>query len=250
MIRALVERLPIMITPRWVEVEAQPIAIDDLLAYLVQALDVELPPGGAVVEIGGAERVSYGSLMREYARQRGLRRAMLRVPVLSPRLSSLWLGLVTPIYARVGRELIESIRHASVVRDPSAARLFAVRPRGMRAAIAAALRHEEREIAESRWFDAFSSSGEARGWAGVHFRNGTDRLPWCRAGREPARIRPGDAARHARRARASSRAPQPVAAHEVPSGPAPPKWCSLARAAERGADPPPGRPVGGAPGGA
>ncbi len=170
MIRALVERLPIMITPRWVDVEAQPIAVEDLLAYLIAAQDVPLE-GSRVLEIGGADRVSYGDLMREYARQRGLRRAMIRVPVLTPRLSSLWLGLVTPIYARVGRKLIESIKHPSVARDTAALDLFPLRPRGMPEAIAAALINEENEIAESSWYDAFSSGWEARSWAGVRFRN-------------------------------------------------------------------------------
>ncbi|MFN0007871.1 MAG: SDR family oxidoreductase [Planctomycetota bacterium] len=170
MIRALVERLPVMITPRWVAVEAQPIAIEDLLDYLVEALNVPLE-ASRVFEIGGADRVSYGDLMREYARQRGLRRIMIRVPVLTPRLSSLWLGLVTPLYARVGRKLIESIKHPSVVRDLAALEAFAVRPRGMRAAVAAAVRNEEREFAESRWSDAFSSGGDARSWAGVRFGN-------------------------------------------------------------------------------
>lgn len=170
LIRALVERLPVMITPRWVEVEAQPIAVDDLLAYLVAALDVPLAQS-RVFEIGGADRVSYGDLMREYARQRGLRRAMVRVPVLTPRLSSLWLGLVTPLYARVGRKLIESIKHPTIVRDPSALGVFSVQPRGSREAIAAAIRNEDREIAESRWYDAFSSAGEGRNWAGVRFGN-------------------------------------------------------------------------------
>jgi hypothetical protein len=153
-----------------VDVEAQPIAIDDLLDYLVQALEVPLAES-RVLEIGGADRVSYGDLMREYARQRGLKRLMLRVPVLTPHLSSLWLGLVTPLYARVGRKLIESIRHPTVVRDPSALGVFALRPRGMRAAIAAAITNEEHEFAESRWTDAFSAAGDARTWAGVRFRN-------------------------------------------------------------------------------
>lgn len=170
MVRALVERLPVMITPRWVDVQAQPIAIDDLLDYLVAALDAPLERS-RVFEIGGADQVSYGDLMREFARQRGLRRVMLRVPVLTPRLSSLWLGLVTPVYARVGRKLVESIRHPTVVRDLSARDAFAVRPRGMPEAIAAALRNEERELAETRWFDAVSSGGEAREWAGTRFRN-------------------------------------------------------------------------------
>jgi uncharacterized protein YbjT (DUF2867 family) len=169
MIRALVERLPVMITPRWVEVEAQPISIDDLLAYLVAALSVPLEES-RVFEIGGADRVSYGDIMREYARQRGLRRVMIPVPFLTPRLSSLWLGLVTPLYARVGRKLIESIKHPTVVRDPAAQQVFSLQPRGMREAIASALRNEERETAETRWYDAFSS-GEGRNWAGVRFHN-------------------------------------------------------------------------------
>jgi hypothetical protein len=170
MVRALVERLPFMITPRWVDVEAQPIAVEDLLAYLLEALEVPLEDS-RVVEIGGADRVSYGDLMREYARQRGLKRRMIRVPVLTPRLSSLWLGLVTPIYARIGRKLVESIRHPTVVRDDAALKMFAIRPRGMSAAVEDAIRNEEREIAESHWFDAFSSGGEARNWVRVRFHN-------------------------------------------------------------------------------
>lgn len=170
MIRSLVERLPIMITPRWVEVKAQPIAIDDLLDYLVGAMEAPLKES-RVFEIGGADRISYGDLMREYARQRGLRRIMIRVPVLSPRLSSLWLGLVTPIYARVGRKLIASIKNASVVHDEASLEFFSVKPRSMREAVEAAMRNEEREFTESSWFDAFSSGDNSRGWAGVQFRN-------------------------------------------------------------------------------
>jgi uncharacterized protein YbjT (DUF2867 family) len=158
MIRALVERLPAMITPRWVHVMAQPIAIDDLLQYLVEALDVPLSDS-RIVEIGGSDQVSYRELMREYGRQRGLARVMIPVPLLTPRLSSLWLGLVTPLYARVGRRLIESITNSSVVRDPDGMRAFRVRPMGVRDAIAAALRNEDREFAASHWFDARSSAG-------------------------------------------------------------------------------------------
>jgi uncharacterized protein YbjT (DUF2867 family) len=170
MVRALVERLPVMITPRWVEVEAQPIAVDDLIEYLVAALDVPLPES-RVFEIGGADRFSYGDIMREYARQRGLRRVMIRVPFLTPRLSSLWLGLVTPLYARVGRKLIESIKHPSIVHDTTAREIFPTQPLGMREAIAAAIRNEDREFAETNWYDAYSSGGESRNWAGVRFGN-------------------------------------------------------------------------------
>lgn len=168
MIRALTERLPVMITPRWVAMPAQPIAISDLLEYLVAAVDLPIT-GNPIYEIGGADRVSYGDLLREYARQRGLRRLMIRVPVLTPRLSSLWLGLVTPLYARVGRKLVDSICYATVVHDDAALRDFAIRPLGYRAAIAAALRREDHEFAATRWSDALSSSGPTRDWGGTRF---------------------------------------------------------------------------------
>lgn len=168
MVRALVERLPVMITPRWVSVPAQPIGIDDLLQYLVAGLELNVS-GNQIYEIGGSDRVSYRDLMREYARQRGLRRLMISVPVLTPRLSSLWLGLVTPLYARIGRKLIDSIKHPSVCSDDAALTAFPIRPKGVREAIASAMRHEDREFAETRWSDALSAAGTARGWAGVRF---------------------------------------------------------------------------------
>ena len=144
MIRSLVERLPVMVTPRWVNVTAQPIAIDDLLQYLSAALDLKTDDH-AIFEIGGPDSVSYGDLMREYARQRQLRRLMIPVPLLTPRLSSLWLGLVTPLYARIGRKLIDSIRHPTVVRDSAARQTFPhIRPQGVREAIANALGNEGR----------------------------------------------------------------------------------------------------------
>ena len=158
MIRALVERLPIMICPRWVAVETQPVAVEDLIAYLVAALD--LARGAErIYEIGGPDRVTYGDLMREYARQRGLKRVLIPVPLLTPRLSSLWLGLVTPLYARVGRKLVDSLRNPTVVRDPAALEAFRVRPRGAREAIARALANEDEAFARTRWSDAVSSSG-------------------------------------------------------------------------------------------
>ncbi len=156
MIRALVERLPVMITPRWVNTGTQPIAIEDVIAYLKQAVDLEIGASG-IVEVGGADQVTYLELMKEYARQRGLKRWMIPVPVLSPRLSSLWLGLVTPVYARVGRELVDSLRNETVVRDRSANDLFSVRPLGCHESLQRALTNEDREFAETRWSDAFSS---------------------------------------------------------------------------------------------
>ncbi|MGE3958124.1 MAG: SDR family oxidoreductase [Vicinamibacterales bacterium] len=168
MIRALVERLPVMICPRWVGTAAQPIGIDDLLAYLLAALD--LPDNGdRIFEMGGADRASYGDLMREYARQRGLRRAMISVPLLTPRLSSLWLALVTPIYARIGRELIEGLRNRSVVQDPSALDVFPIRPARLAESIARAIRNEDRDFALTRWSDAVQSGGGPRPLVSARF---------------------------------------------------------------------------------
>lgn len=168
MIRSLVERLPVMITPKWVKVPAQPIFIDDLMAYLVEALDLPAHREG-IYEIGGADQMSYADIMRVYARQRGLRRHMIPVPVLTPLLSSLWLGLVTPLYARIGRKLVESIVHSTVVRDPKALETFAVRPVGVEEAVRRTLAREETEFAATRWSDALSSSGDLPSWGGVQF---------------------------------------------------------------------------------
>jgi uncharacterized protein YbjT (DUF2867 family) len=168
MIRSLVERLPVMITPRWLRVATQPIAVDDVLDYLMSALELPVTDH-RIYEIGGADRVSYADIMRAYAKQRGLNPRMLPVPVLTPYLSSLWLGLVTPLYARIGRKLVESIIHATVVQDPSATSVFAIRPMGIDAAIRRALAREDLEFAETRWSDALSSTGELRSWGGVRF---------------------------------------------------------------------------------
>jgi uncharacterized protein YbjT (DUF2867 family) len=168
LIRALVERLPVMICPRWVSTEAQPIGIDDVLAYLAAGL--RLPDGGSrTFEIGGADQASYGDVMRQYARQRGLKRVMISVPLLTPRLSSLWLGLVTPVYARVGRELIAGLKNTSVVTDPAALSVFPIRPVGLREAISCAIRYENRAFALTRWSDARSSGGEWQLPAGARF---------------------------------------------------------------------------------
>jgi uncharacterized protein YbjT (DUF2867 family) len=167
MVRALVERLPVLICPKWVSVAAQPIGIEDVIAYLVAALD--FPEGSAgIFPIGGPDVVCYGDIMREYARQRGLRRWFLSVPVLTPRLSSLWLGLVTPLYARVGRKLIDSLKNPTIVHDDSALRTFPIRPRSLPEAIARAASLEDAEQAATRWSDALSAGGvRPAGWGGA-----------------------------------------------------------------------------------
>jgi uncharacterized protein YbjT (DUF2867 family) len=170
LIRNLVERLPVMITPQWVRVKAQPIFIDDVLRYLIRAMDVPLEKS-RIYEIGGAEVTSYSGIMEEYARQRGLRRLMIPVPFLTPWLSSLWLNLVTPVYARIGRKLTDSIRSPTVVRNKDAVKDFAFRPLGIREAIAKVLQKEEQHSNETRWSDSLSFAGPVRLWGGLQFGN-------------------------------------------------------------------------------
>jgi uncharacterized protein YbjT (DUF2867 family) len=166
-VRSLVDRSPILLVPRWVVSRAQPLAVEDVVAYLVAALDLELEES-RVFEIGGPDRVAYADLMREYARQVGLRRAMIRVPLATPRISGLWLSVVTPVYASIGRALIESLRHDTLVGDGSARGVFPIRPRGFREAIERALANEDRDFAETRWSDALSAY-PGRHWGGVTF---------------------------------------------------------------------------------
>ena len=138
-IRCLTERLPVMICPRWVVTRTQPIAIDDVLAYLVAALNI----GGCVeepIEIGGATIETYRSMMLGYARQRGLKRWLFRVPVLTPRLSSYWLDLVTPFPPAVSRPLIEGLKSESICTSALASELFPeIRPIPYESAVAKAL---------------------------------------------------------------------------------------------------------------
>jgi len=138
MIEALVERLPVMVCPRWVATLTQPMAIDDVVAYLAAALDLT-DADGEVFEIGGPDVVSYGDIMREYAQLRGLRRWLLPVPLLTPRLSGLWLALVTPAQARVGRALVEGLKNPTVVRSSAAFDAFQIAPTPLRVALAKAI---------------------------------------------------------------------------------------------------------------
>jgi uncharacterized protein YbjT (DUF2867 family) len=137
-LRHLVERLPVMIAPAWLRNRTQPIAIDDVLAYLVQA--AERPESaGREVQIGGPDVVTYAGLIELMADVLGVRRRpQLPVPLLSPRLSSLWIGLVTPVDAGVARPLVESLAVETVVTDPAGQELFDVEPTPAREALARA----------------------------------------------------------------------------------------------------------------
>jgi uncharacterized protein YbjT (DUF2867 family) len=144
MLMDLVKRLPAMVTPRWVETRSQPIAIDDVVAYLERARDVPGTGSGAIVEIGGSDVLSYREMMQRVAVALGRRRPLIvSVPVLTPRLSSLWCGLVTSVPISIARPLIEGLRNETIVRDDAASRLFPdVVPIGFDEAVTRAVREE------------------------------------------------------------------------------------------------------------
>ena len=158
MIRYLAERVPVMICPRWVYTRTQPIAIDDVVDYLVAALSSS-ESAGRVVEIGGADVVTYGEMMTGYARARGLRRVLLPVPVLTPRLSSYWVHIVTPVPSVIARPLVEGLRSEVVVRDTSARSLFpSIVPMDYDRAVRLALSQLDANRVESSWSDALMTS--------------------------------------------------------------------------------------------
>jgi hypothetical protein len=139
MLRYLVEVLPVMVTPRWVETRCQPIAIADVVDLLVAAvMDVDVSAG--IYEAGGPDVVTYAEMMALYAEIGGLaRRRLIRVPLLTPGLSSHWVGLVTPVPVPLARELVESLVNEVVVAGRSATEAFSIRPMSLRESISRAL---------------------------------------------------------------------------------------------------------------
>ena len=167
MIRYLTERIPAMICPRWVFTRVQPIGIGNVLEYLVAALET---PGssGRIIEIGGADVLTYGDMMLGYAHVRGLRRLLLPVPVLSPRLSSYWVHWMTPIPAEIARPLIEGLRNEVVVRNDTARRLFPdIQPIDYQTAVKLALANLEASQVETAWSDALVTSQQAQHPQGI-----------------------------------------------------------------------------------
>lgn len=164
-LRYLVERLPIMVTPRWVKTESQPIAVSDVLYYLVACLSTP-ETNGRTLDIGGPDIVTYRQLMNAMSDALGLRRrTILPVPVLTPRLSSLWIHLVTPISHRIARPLAEGLRNRVVCRNNEAALLMPHERLSARAAIEAALCRTGENEMETAWSDAGAIPGDPD-WAG------------------------------------------------------------------------------------
>lgn len=141
LIRSLTQRLPIMLCPRWLSTPTQPIATEDVLAYLQESIELPLAKS-EVFEIGSQDVVTYGGLIQMYAQERNLTRILVRVPLLTPYLSSLWLGLVTPTSAEVGRHLIEGLKNPTVVRDDRARKIFSHQPMTTHEAIRQAVQQE------------------------------------------------------------------------------------------------------------
>ncbi|MFN0135773.1 MAG: SDR family oxidoreductase [Phycisphaerae bacterium] len=168
-LRYLVERLPIMITPRWVSTPSQPIAVRDVLHYLIAALETPATIG-RTLDIGGPEVRSYAEIMSDMAAALHLRRRLvIPVPVLTPRLSSLWIHLVTPLHASIARPLAEGLRNRVVCRDDEAQRLMphppGTAPLTIRQAMDAALVRMHEGAVQTAWSDAGVMPGDPS-WAG------------------------------------------------------------------------------------
>jgi hypothetical protein len=164
-LRYLTERLPVMVTPRWVATECQPIAIRDVLRYLVECLDVPAT-AGATLDIGGPDVIRYRQLIQTMAKTLGLRRRLIvPVPLLTPRLSSLWIHLVTPVSYRMARPLADGLRNRVVCRSDEAARLMPGPLLGVREAIELAVGRLRGGEVETSWSDAGAIPGDPD-WAG------------------------------------------------------------------------------------
>jgi uncharacterized protein YbjT (DUF2867 family)/uncharacterized protein YndB with AHSA1/START domain len=158
MVRYLTEHLPVMICPHWVFTRVQPIAIRNVLDYLAAALE-QPDSAGEIVEIGGTDVLTYGHMILGYAHIRGLPRLLIPVPVLTPRLSSYWVHLVTPIPTAIARPLIDGLRNEVIVRDDKARRLFpAIQPLDYQTAVKLALESLNAGTVDTTWSDALSTS--------------------------------------------------------------------------------------------
>jgi uncharacterized protein YbjT (DUF2867 family) len=163
-IRDLARKLPVMICPRWVRSRCEPIALEQVLAYLIGALR-EPRTIGEVLEIGGGEVLTYGAMLRECALAQGKRVRILVVPVLTPRLSAYWLNLVTSVPMHIARPLVEGLRNDVVTTDQRIREWIPVAPLTFRAAVAGALAEEDAGPLATRWTGAGASPGAAP-WTG------------------------------------------------------------------------------------
>ncbi len=158
MLRHLTERLPAMIAPRWVYTKTQPIAVRDVLSYLTAALNTP-DSKGEIIEIGGSSVLTNAAMMQTYARVRGLKRLIIPVPVLTPRLSSYWVHWMTPVPAAVATPLIEGLRNELIVQSTKAKTVFPnIEPLDYETAVRLALKRLDGHHIETLWTDALASS--------------------------------------------------------------------------------------------
>ncbi len=154
MIRYLAEREPLLVCPAWFFSQAQPIAIRDVLFYLMEAIETPAS-NGRLIEIGGPTRLTYAEMLLAYAQERGLKRYLIRTPFNVPRLSSYWVHMITPIHWRVILPLIEGLRAKLIVRDEAAKKLFPqIKPIDFQTAVHLALGRIQRDDVETSWSDA------------------------------------------------------------------------------------------------
>jgi uncharacterized protein YbjT (DUF2867 family) len=154
MVRYVTERQPVLVCPAWFFSQAQPIAIRDVLYYLIAALET-LESTGRMIEIGGPTRLTYADMLLGYAKERGLKRVLIRTPFYTPRLSAYWVHMVTPIHWRVVLPLIEGLRARLIVRDEAAKKLFPqIKPIDFQTAVHLALGRIQRDNVETSWSDA------------------------------------------------------------------------------------------------
>jgi uncharacterized protein YbjT (DUF2867 family) len=163
MIRYLVERQPVAFCPCWAHTRNQPTAIRDLLRHMVAALKVP-ESAGRIIEVGGADVLTFAEMMKGYAEVRGLRCYVVTVPVRAPRLSAQWVHWITPVHAALAYPIIEGLRSEAVVRDDAARRLFPdIRPEGYETAVRQALANLEEGRVETSWSDSLASTlGDGR----------------------------------------------------------------------------------------
>ena len=162
-IRYLSERLPFMITPRWVWTPTQPIAVRNVLQYLIQALDSE-ESIGEIIEIGGADVLTYGDMMRIYTEMRGLKRIFVPIPLLTPYLSSHWVGLVTPLNSQIVRPLVKGLDNELTVQDSKASDLFDITLLSYEEAVEKALERFKNDTVETTWSDSITSNMGRKMW--------------------------------------------------------------------------------------
>jgi hypothetical protein len=170
-LRYLVQRLPVMITPRWVRTRCQPIAVDNVLAYLIGVLEVP-ETAGQTFDIGGSQALPYSEIMSIMTDELKLpRRWIIPVPILSPRLSSYWIHLVTPISHRIGKPLAEGLKNEVVCQEERITPLIPQDLMDVRQAIHAALSQLDSHMVETNWSMAGSMKGDPDWAGGTIFRD-------------------------------------------------------------------------------